>query len=131
MTNIPLGTSLERKQLVTSDVAIRFIGLEEARVLSTPCLIGFFELTARDAVFGLLEPGYDSVGTHVDVRHLAATPIGMEVTTRAEVVGLDERRVTFKLEAYDKRDKVAEGIHERFIINVARFAARLQAKLAG
>ena len=131
MTNIPLGTSLERKQLVTSDVAIRFIGLEEARVLSTPCLIGFLELTARDAVFGLLEPGYDRVGTHVDVRHLAATPIGMEVTTRAEVVGLDERRVTFKLEAYDKRDKVAEGIHERFIINVARFAARLQAKLAG
>jgi fluoroacetyl-CoA thioesterase len=131
MTNIPLGTSLERKHLVTSDVAIRFIGLEEARVLSTPCLIGFLELTARDAVFGLLEPGYDSVGTVVDVRHLAATPIGMEVTTRAEVVGLDERRVTFKLEAYATRDKVAEGIHERFIINVARFAARLQAKLAG
>jgi fluoroacetyl-CoA thioesterase len=128
MADIPIGIFLERKQLVTKDVAIRF--MQQAPVLSTPSLIGFLEMTARDCIFKLLDPGYETVGTHVDIRHLAATPIGMEVITRAEVIGVSDRRITFKLEAWDPRDKIAEGTHERFIINVARFAARLQTKLA-
>jgi predicted thioesterase len=130
MPNIPIGTTNEKKRLVTSEVAIDFTGSEEARVLSTPNLIGFMEMTARDAVLDLLESGHDTVGTHVDVHHLAATPIGMQVTCRAEVTAVNDRRITFKVEAFDEKEKVGEGIHERFIVNVARFGSRMQAKAA-
>ena len=130
MADIPIGTKNEKKRLVTSDVAIEFTGSEEARVLSTPNLIGFMEMTARDAVIDLLEPGHDTVGTHVDVRHLAATPIGMQVTFRAKVTAVNDRRITFKVEASDEKEKVGEGIHERFIVNVARFGSRMRAKAA-
>lgn len=130
MAQIPIGTRREQKLLVTSETAIDFIGLEEARVLSTPHLIGFLEMTARNAVVGLLDPGYDTVGTHVDVKHLAATPIGMQVTLCAEVVSVNDRRVSFRIEAFDEQEKIIEGTHERFIVNVARFASRLQAKAA-
>lgn len=130
MAGIPVGARHERKLLVTSEVAIDFLGSEEARVLSTPHLIAFLEMTSRDAVVGFLEPGHDTVGTRVDIRHLAATPIGMQVTFRAEVVAVNDRRVTFKVDAFDEREKIVEGTHERFIIDIARFASRLQAKSA-
>ena len=88
-------------------------------------------MTARDSVKPFLDEGYDTVGARVDVRHLAATPIGMSVTFRSEVTGVEDRRLHFKVEAFDQKDKIAEGTHERAIINVARFAARLQSKSAG
>ncbi len=130
MAGIPVGTRLGRSLLVTSEVAIDFLGSEQARVLATPHLIGFLEMASRDAVAGFLEPGNDTLGTHVDVHHLAATPIGMQVTYHAEVIAVNDRRVTFKVEAFDEREKIAEGTHERFIVNIARFASRLQAKSA-
>ena len=71
---------------------------------------------------------YDTVGTDVSVRHLAATPVGMKVTFRAEVTAVEERRVRFKVEAFDEKDKISEGTHERGIINIAKFAARLLQK---
>jgi predicted thioesterase len=131
MAQIPVGTRREQNLLVTSDVAVDFLGLEEARVLGTPYLIAHLEMTSRNAIRPLLETGYDTVGTHVDVRHLAATPLGMQVRLYAEVTQVDDRRVTFRVEAWDEKEKVAEGTHERFIVNVARFATRLQAKAAG
>ena len=131
MGQVPVGAKGEHKMLVTSEVAIDFLGLEEARVLGTPYLIGFLEMTARDTIKRYLEDGYDTVGTHVDVKHLAATPMGMQVTFQAEVIGVEDRRVRCKVEAYDEKEKIAEGTHERFIINVARFATRLAAKAAG
>jgi len=131
MAEIPVGSTREEAIVVNPEVAISFIGLERARVLSTPHLIGFLEITARNLLIGFLAPGQDSVGTHVEIRHLAATPIGMRVVFRAEIASVDGRRVRFKLEAFDEREKVAEGSHERFIVNVERFAARVQAKLAG
>ena len=131
MADIPIGTKGEEKLLVTSEVAIDFLGIEEARVLATPHLIGHLEMTARNSIKALLDPGHDSVGTEVYVAHLAATPIGMNVTFRSEVISVAERRVTFKVEAYDEKDKIAEGTHERGIVNVARFATRVAAKAAG
>ena len=128
MGDIPVGTKNEEKLLVTSDVAIDFIGNEEARVLSTPNLILNMEKTSRNAVLPLLEPGHDTVGTHVNVYHLAATPIGMTVTFRAEVTSVEDRRINFKVEAFDEKEKVGEGTHQRAIINVGRFATRVQAK---
>ena len=131
MANVTIGTKGEFKMLVTNEVAIDFLGMEEARVLGTPWLIAHLEFTCRNSVKLLLDEGYDTVGTHVDVHHLAATPMGMQVIFQSELVGMEGSRLRFKVEAFDERDKVAEGTHERAIINVAKFATRLQAKLAG
>lgn len=91
-------------------------------------MIGYMERTCRDTVLPLLDQGYDTVGTHVDIRHLAAAPMGMSVTFRAEVTGVAERRIQFRVEAFDEKEKIGEGTHERTIINVAKFATRLAEK---
>jgi predicted thioesterase len=115
---------------VTSEEAIQFMGLENARVLSTPQMIGNMERTCRNLVLDFLEPGQDTVGTHVDVYHLAAAPMGTTVTFRAEILEVEKRRVKFKVECVDEKEKLGEGTHERAIINVASFAAKMAAKLA-
>ncbi|MCP5118357.1 MAG: thioesterase family protein [bacterium] len=131
MADVQIGASAERTLLVTGEVAISFLGDESARVLATPFLIAQLELTARDAILPFVEDGRDSVGTRVDVKHLAATPVGMSVTFHAEVTGVDRRRVTFRVWAEDEREKISEGTHERFVIDVERFGARLKAKTEG
>jgi predicted thioesterase len=130
MANIPIGTTGEEKLLVTSEVAINFLGMDEARVLSTPHMIGYMERTCRNTVLPLLEPGHDTVGTHVNVAHLAAAPIGAAVTFRAEIIGVEGRRIQFRVEARDEKEKIGEGTHERTIVNVAKFATRLAEKKA-
>ena len=128
MPNIPIGARGEDKLLVTSESAITFLGMEGPRVLSTPHMIGHMELTCRDAVLPLLDAGFDTVGTHVDVYHLAAAPVGAVVTFTAEVVAVDGRRIQFRVEAWDEKEKIGEGTHERAIVNVAKFATRLAEK---
>jgi predicted thioesterase len=128
MANIPIGTRGEQTRLVTTENAISFLGLEGARVLSTPQMIGLMEWTCRETVQPLLDAGYDTVGTHVNVAHLAGAPIGMTVTFTAEVLAVTERRVQFRVEARDEKEKIGEGTHERAIINVAKFATRLAEK---
>jgi fluoroacetyl-CoA thioesterase len=130
MANIPIGTKGEERLLVTSEVAIDFLGVENARVLSTPNLIQNLEITARNSIQPLLDPGFDSVGTHVNVAHLAAAPMGMNVTFRSEVLSVKDRRVNFKVEAFDEKEKIAEGTHERAVVDIARFATRVAAKAA-
>jgi fluoroacetyl-CoA thioesterase len=122
------GTCGESHLLVTTDVAVSFLGMEEARVLGTPWMILHMEITARNTVKPLLLDGQDTVGTQVNVRHLAATPIGMLVRLYAEVLSVDGQRILFKVEAHDEKEKIGEGTHERFIVDVGRFATRLQAK---
>jgi len=128
MAEIPIGAKREETVLVTTEVAIDFLGLDGARVLSTPHMIGFMERTCRDLVLQFLEPGFDSVGTHVSVYHLAGAPMGVSVTFRAEIDSVNERRVNFKVEARTDKEKIGEGTHERTVINVERFAARVAAK---
>jgi fluoroacetyl-CoA thioesterase len=128
MANDLAGTRHEERLLVTNEVAIDFLGMEAARVLATPHLIGFLEMTARNSVKPLLDPGYDTVGTQINVVHLAATPVGMNVTLRSEVISVEDRRINFKVEAFDEREKIAEGTHQRAIVNVAKFATRVAAK---
>jgi len=122
-----IGTKGERKLLVTSEVAINFLGLDEARVLSTPHMIGVMERTCRDTVLGLLEAGHDTVGTHIEVWHRAAAPIGTAATIRVEVTAVNGRRVQFRVEAWRGDELLGEGTHERAIVNVAKFASRLAA----
>ncbi len=128
---IPLGANREENLTVTEDVAIRFLGLDAARVLSTPHLIGFLEMTSRNLIKGFLGDGEDSVGTLVNLRHLAATPIGMRVRLRSEILSVEGQRVMCRVEAWDDREKTAEGTHERFVVDVARFAERARAKSMG
>jgi len=128
MANIPVGARHEEKLLVTNENAINFLGMEGARVLSTPHMIGYMERTCRNLVLPMLEPGHDTVGTHVNVAHLAAAPLGMMVTFKAEVTGVRDRRVEFRVEAFDEKEKIGEGTHERAVINIAKFATRLAAK---
>jgi fluoroacetyl-CoA thioesterase len=130
MDKIRPGVIGEHLTTVSDDIAISFLGLESARVLGTPFLIMLIEMTARNSLKPLLENGFDSVGSDVSIRHLAATPIGMQVRFRTELTEVDGRRVRFRVEAHDEKEKIAEGTHERFIINIARFAERLHAKLA-
>ena len=130
MPSIQTGLKGELRRRVTDDIAINFLGLEGARVLGTPFMIMLLEWVSRDSILPLLEPGYDSVGTEVNVRHLAATPMGMEVTYKSEVIAVDDRRVRFKVEAFDEKEQIADGTHERFVINVERFAKRLKEKSA-
>ena len=126
---IEIGAIREESIDVDDRVSTKFLGLEGARVLSTPHMIGHMEGTSRNLVLPMLEPGFDTVGTEVHVSHLAAAPMGEKVTFRSEIVGVEGRRVTFKVEARDSKDKIGEGTHERFIINVERFAAKMQRKL--
>jgi fluoroacetyl-CoA thioesterase len=128
MAEIPVGTKGEFRLLVTTEVAINFLGTESARVLSTPHMIGYMERTCRDTVLPLLDPGFDPLGTHVNVAHLAASPIGMSVTFIAEVIAVNGRRIQFRVEARDEKEKIGEGTHERAIINIAKFATRLAEK---
>ena len=128
MANIPVGTRGEQVRLVTTENAISFLGMEGARVLSTPHMIGLMEWTCRETIFPLLESGYDTVGTHVNVAHLAAAPMGATVTFTAEVLSATDRRVLFRVEAFDEKEKIGEGTHERAIINVAKFATRMAEK---
>ncbi len=131
MATIPIGTKGESKLVVTREIAINFLGAEGARVLGTPYLIAQLEFTARDSVLPFLEKGFDTVGARVDVRHLAATPLGMEVRFESELIAVEERRLMFRVRAFDQKELISEGTHERGIINIERFAARVQAKAAG
>jgi predicted thioesterase len=128
MHNIKVGTEGEHRLLVTPDVAIDFLDLEDAKVLSTPAMILYMERTCRNTVVPLLETGYDTVGTHVNVFHRAAAPIGTVVTFTAEITAVVDRRVQFKVTARTEEELLGEGTHERAIINVAKFAARIAEK---
>ena len=130
MAEIPVGARHEEVILVTGDIAIDFLGLEGARVLSTPSMILWMEKTCCNLLMQYVEAGYDSVGTEVNVKHLAAAPLGASVTFRAEVLAVNERRITFRVEAADEKEKIGEGTHERTIINIARFASKMAAKFA-
>ncbi|MBI3697707.1 MAG: thioesterase family protein [Acidobacteria bacterium] len=125
------GVSHEKTMVVSNDEAIHFLGDTVKPALATPSMIMWMEITARDAVLPLLEPGQDTVGVHVNVSHLAATPLGMKVTFRATLQAIDRRRLTFAVEAHDEKEKIGEGTHDRFIIDVARYAERLIAKFGG
>jgi predicted thioesterase len=128
MHNIRVGAKAEETIVVNNENAINFLGMEGARVLSTPHMIGYMERTCRNLVLDMLEPGFDTVGTHVNVAHLAAAPMGMAVTFKAEITGVTGKRVRFRVEAWDEKEKIGEGEHERGIVNVARFADRVSAK---
>jgi predicted thioesterase len=128
MNEIPVGSRAEHRLLVTGDVAIDFLGSDQARVLATPWMIAYMEWTARNAIQPYLSEGWDSVGTQVQVQHLAATPLGFSARFEAEVLKVDGQRVTFRVDAWDDQEHIGTGTHERFVIYVPKFVSRLAAK---
>ena len=126
---VKIGASKERTIIVNSDQTTSFLW-EGENVLSTPSMIAEMEETCRlflkEQVVS--DPEWDSVGTVVNVNHLAATPVGAEVFVSAKVVSVDGRRVMFEIEARDKLEKIGEGRHERFIINVPSFRLKFSEK---
>ena len=107
------------------------IGSGRVRVLATPVMINLMEAAALDAAENLIPDGFQSLGIHLDVRHIAATPVGMRVRASAQLIKVDGRRLDFAVEAHDEKDLIGDGLHQRIIVNVERFDARLAAKIAG
>ena len=125
-TMVKPGITLEQKRTVLQEDAITFLGVDVQPSLATPAMIRWMEFAARDAVLPHLDEGQDTVGTVVHVSHLAPTPLGDSVAYRATVTAVEGRRVTFSVEAEDSRQTVGKGTHERFIVDVERFAERLR-----
>jgi predicted thioesterase len=100
-------------------------------VFATPVMINLIEAAALAAVEHLLPVGHQSLGIHLDVRHFAATPVGLRVAATAEVTGVEGRTIAFRVEARDEREVIGDGSQERVVVNVARFDARVQRKAAG
>jgi predicted thioesterase len=98
------------------------------KVLATPVICHWFESAAVHAIADRLEPGEATVGTRISIEHLKATPIGMRVRVTARVVAAEGRRVDFEISASDDVELVARGTHERFVVDLERFLARVQAK---
>jgi predicted thioesterase len=105
------------------------VGSGAIHVLATPVMINLFEAAALAAVERLLPPGYQSLGTVLDIRHIAATPVGMRVRATAIVERVEGRTVYFRVEAEDEKEPIGDGRHERVVVNVARFDERVQRKL--
>ena len=127
---ISAGTSGTADLRVGDEHTAPSIGSGKVRVLATPVMINLFEAAALDAIERLLPPGYQSLGTVLNVRHVAATPVGMRVAASARVEKVEGRTVFFRVEARDEKDLIGDGLHERVIVNVAKFDARVQAKLS-
>ena len=107
------------------------IGSGKVRVLATPVMINLIEAAALAAIEHLLPAGTQSLGTHLDVHHIAATPVGMKAVANAVVESVSGRTVRFKVEARDEKDLIGHGTHERVVVNVRKFDERVSRKLAG
>lgn len=105
------------------------VGSGRVRVLATPIMINLMEAAALQAVEGLLPAGHQTVGIHLDVTHVAATPVGMRVRAHAELMRVDKRTLFFDVSAEDEKERIGGGVHERIVINLAKFDARMQDKL--
>jgi predicted thioesterase len=128
-TTLKAGISARREFPVDASRTIDFMG-EDARVYATPMLVRDIEVTCRDLLLQHLDPGEDSVGTRVEIDHLAATLLGMKVTISATLAELKGRAALFEVSASDGVDTICRGRHARFIANVAQVKERLKQKQA-
>ena len=125
---IPIHTQGHIEQTVTPELTAARIGSGLVEVFATPMMIALIEQTCLESVLPYLEEGQGTVGTLVNVTHSAATPVGMRVWCDSELVEVDRRRLVFAVKAYDECGPIGEGTHERFIIDSAKFQAKIDAK---
>jgi fluoroacetyl-CoA thioesterase len=129
LSNITIGAKGSAEILVGDEHTAPRVGSGRIRVLATPVMINVMEAAALAAVEHLLPAGHQSLGTHLDVGHYAATPVGMRLRATAEVTGIDGRKIAFRVEAHDEKERVGDGTHVRVVVNVERFDQRVQRKL--
>ena len=127
--NLEVGTNEARTFTVQTDQTIDFMG-KSARVYATPSLVRDIEHTCRDLIHARVPEGEDSVGTVVNIVHMAPTLLGMQVTVDVTIAEIDGRKVVFDVVAKDPLDTICKGRHERFIVDVAKTKERLKAKAA-
>ena len=124
-----VGAVGELAILTEAKHAVEFAGNGMPAVVSTPSLVGFLERTARETIAEFLDADERSVGIEIDLKHLAPTPIGQTIHCRARVVFVEDKKVTFQIEARDERELIARGLHKRAIIRLEKFSKRVQEKL--
>ena len=125
----PIGVTNKHQFTVAETHTAITLESGNANVLSTPYLVAMLEKAAHELCFPYLEDGTATVGTEMNLKHLAATPVGMKVTVSATVTQWEGRKIVFSLEAYDETEKVAEGTHTRFIVFNEKFQTRCDQKL--
>jgi predicted thioesterase len=123
------GLAGEAGLVVSEEHTAPRVGSGKVHVLATPVMINLIEAAALAAIEHLLPPGYQSLGTVLNVRHIAATPVGMRVRAAVEVVDVQQRTIVFRVEVRDEKDLVGDGMHERVVVNVEKFAQRVQDKM--
>jgi fluoroacetyl-CoA thioesterase len=132
MRTIPVGArGTFTLRLTPADLANQFKDAILPPVFATPMMIRAMENAALNAIRDYLEAGESAVGTAVDVRHLAATPVGHMVTAQAEVTAVDGRRISFRVNARDETEEIGSGTHERMVVDVDRLGRGLAAKRIG
>jgi fluoroacetyl-CoA thioesterase len=131
LAGIKPGLTGSAEILVGPEHTAPFVGSGRIAVLATPVMINVIEAAALAAIEHLLPAGHQSLGIHLDVSHTAATPVGLRVTATAEVLRLDGRTVTFRVEARDDFEPIGGGSHQRVVVSVARFDERVQRKARG
>ena len=125
-----IGMTFEKTITVTEELAARHLVGKGVAVLSTPELVRFVEVCCVEGIRPYLQNGQVSVGMRIDIRHLAATPVGMRANAVCKLLEVDRRRLRFSFEVHDELDKIAEGEHERFIIDRDKKRQRLEDKMA-
>ncbi len=125
---VEVGRSYQSQTRVEEWMTAEKAGNRGVSVLSTPMLLQLIEEAAVQCLAPTLGPDEVSLGSHIDLAHLAPTPVGFIVRTEVEVIGVDGRRVNFAVAAFDEREKVADGTHERYVMDRAKFAANLEEK---
>jgi predicted thioesterase len=128
-TTLVKDLSFSKSILVDEARCIGFMG-KEGMVYATPRMVSDVEYTCRDFLLGHLDPGEDSVGAHVSIDHLAATPLGLKVTIEAKIAEVDRRKVVFSFSVKDPIEEVGRGKHVRFVVETAKTRERLAAKRA-
>ena len=126
--DLPAGLKGSAELVVGEQHTAPRVGSGRIRVLATPVMINLFEAAALAAIEQSLPEEHQSLGTHLDITHIAATPVGMRVRASAEVLRVEGRTVYLKVVAHDERELIGEGTHERVVVNVNRFDQRVQAK---
>ena len=128
---LPAGLTGTAELVVGEQHTAPRIGSGRIRVLATPVMINLMEAAALAAVEQSLPENHQSLGTHLDVTHVAATPVGMRVRATAEVLRVEGRTVYFRVRAEDEHELIGEGTHERVVVNLARFDERVNRKARG
>src|SRR5579863_1358341 len=129
LSRITLGLIGTKEIVVGPEHTAPFVGSGRIAVLATPVMINVIEAAALAAIEHLLPAGHQSLGIRLDVSHVAATPVGLQVTATAEVVRVEGRTVTFRVEARDNIESIGAGTHQRVVVSVVRFDERVQRKV--